>query len=101
MTQRHIETIKKMNNPKAFWAKPIIAPSSPLTKTLHPKNRFEEEDRKIKEEILAAAAADEPVDISELVKSGTDRAEQVNITALSTVTYLYEGFTLGLLNPLL
>jgi hypothetical protein len=28
-----------MNNSKPFWAKPIITPSSPLTKTLHPKNQ--------------------------------------------------------------
>ena len=77
MTQRHIETIKKMNNSKPFWAKPIITPSSPLTKTLHPKNRFEDEDRKIREEILAAASVDEPIDIGELVKPSCDQAEPV------------------------
>jgi hypothetical protein len=53
-------------NRKPFWAKPLIVPSSPLAKTPHPKNPFEADDRKIREEIKALSAADEPVDLSEL-----------------------------------
>ena len=68
MTERHIEVIKNMHNKKQFWQKPTITASSPLAKTLHPKNQFEEEDKKIQAEILEKSAPDEPVDIEKLAK---------------------------------
>lgn len=37
-----------------------------MTKTIHPQNQFESEDKKIREEIKALSAEDEPVPISEL-----------------------------------
>jgi hypothetical protein len=68
MTERHIETIKNMHNRKPFWAKPTITASSHLAKTLHPKNQFEAEDKKIQAEIMAKSAPDEPVDVEKLAQ---------------------------------
>ena len=68
MTERHIETIKNMHNRKPFWAKPTITASSHLAKTLHPKNQFEAEDKKIQAEIMTKSALDEPVDIEKLAQ---------------------------------
>jgi len=69
MTPRHIEILKNMHNKRPYWHKPVIVPTSPLSRTVHPKNQFEAEDRKIQEEVLAKSTPDEPIDITEFSKS--------------------------------
>ena len=68
MTPRHIEILKNMHNRRPYWHKPLIVPTSPLSRTTHPKNQFEAEDRKIQEEVLAKSTPDEPIDITEFSK---------------------------------
>ena len=68
MTPRHIEILKNMHNRRPYWHKPMIVPTSPLSRTAHPKNQFEVEDRKIQEEVLAKSTPDEPIDITEFSK---------------------------------
>jgi hypothetical protein len=79
MTPRHIEILKNMHNKRPYWHKPVIVPTSPLSRTLHPKNQFEAEDRKIQEEVLAKSTPDEPIDITEFPKLANQASkDQVN-----------------------
>ena len=45
-----------------YWCQPVVVPSSPLNRTVHPKGPFEEEDEKMLASIREKSKADEPLD---------------------------------------
>ena len=47
-----------------YWRQPEIVPTSPLTRTEHPKDKFAEEDIKLREAITLAAKEHQPETIS-------------------------------------
>lgn len=75
ITNRVREKLTKTDR-SPYWRQPEVVPSSPLTRTDHPKNRFAEEDVKLQEAIAKASQEHQPeLLLSSAVCENNDNAE--------------------------